>query len=494
MHVPLDISDQSPLEPDGHVSKRLIAMAAVAALGGFLFGFDSAIINGTVDAIRDQYGLSPTILGFAVSVALLGAGLGAWTAGICANRIGRVRTMLVAAALLAVSAIGSGLAFGVWDLVFWRFIGGVGIGFASVIAPAYIAEISPAKYRGRLATMQQMALVIGIFLALLVSALFARIAGGAADQLWLGLSAWRWMFISAALPALIYGVLAIRLPESPRYLVTKNRLAEAATVLRDVLHLDSDAATQRKIADIQHTVNTERKQRFSDLLDGRFYFLPLVWVGIGLSVFQQFVGINVIFYYSTTLWQSVGFQESDSFTISVITAVTNIVATIIAISLIDKVGRRALLLFGAATMTASLGMMAIAFAQSSTVDGAVTMPAAWGITALIAANVFVVGFGFSWGPVVWVLLGEMFPNRIRALALGLGAAAQWIANFVVSTTFPPLAALGLQYAYGLYGACALLAFIFVWKAVPETNGRQLEAMDSLTRAELPAERTAPLAT
>jgi MFS family permease len=245
------------------------------------------------------------------------------------------------------------------------------------------------------------------------------------------------------------------------------------------MHVDTDEAASRKIAEIQQTVNTEHRQRFSDMRGGRFVLLPLVWVGIGLSVFQQFVGINVIYYYSTALWQSVGFGESDSFMITVITAVANIVATSIAISLIDKVGRRALLLSGAATMTVSLGLMATAFAQSSTVNGTLTLPHGWGIVALIAANVFAFGFGASWAPVVWVLLGEMFPNRIRALAVGLAGAAQWIANFVVSTTFPTLATWGLQYAYGFYGVCALLAFIFVWKAVPETNGKQLESMDEL---------------
>ncbi len=200
------------------------------------------------------------------------------------------------------------------------------------------------------------------------------------------------MFISAAVPAIVYGVLAARLPESPRYLVNKGRIDEAGQVLRDVLGL-VDAASTRKIHEIQQTVNTERKQRFSDLLGGKFYFLPLVWVGILLSVFQQLVGINVIFYYSTTLWQSVGFQESDSFLISVITAVTNIVATVIAISLIDKVGRRALLLFGAGAMTLSLSLMAVAFAQSTVVDGVTTLPSSWGTVALIGANVFVIGFG-----------------------------------------------------------------------------------------------------
>ena len=460
-----------------------MAISVVAALGGFLFGFDSAIVNGTVSAIRDQYHLRPGMLGFTVAVALLGAALGAWVAGFSANRFGRVRTMVAGAFLLTISAIGSGLAFFVADLIFWRFIGGAGIGFASVVAPAYISEISPAQYRGRLATMHQMMVVIGVFLALLTSALLAVLAGGAAHPLWLGLSAWRWMFLSATLPALAYGLFALRLPESPRYLVARGRLDEAAAVLKRIVHLDTDEATASKIAAIQQTVDIEHRQRLSDLCGGRFGLLPLVWVGIGLSVFEQCVGINAIFYYSTALWQSVGFKESDSFLISVITAIVNILATVIAVLLIDKVGRRALLLAGAVVMTVSLALMTLAFAQISAVDGITALPYSWRIVALIGTNVFVIGFGASWGPVVWVLLGEMFPNRIRALAAGMGAAAQWIANFVVSITFPMLASWGLKYAYGLYSISALLALIFVVKAVPETNGKQLESMDELA-AEL----------
>lgn len=461
---------------DERVSSRLIGVVATAALGGFLFGFDSSIINGTVEAIRDQFSLNAAVLGFVVSVALLGAGVGAWTAGICADRIGRVKTMLVAAFILFVSSVGAGLAFGVVDLIIWRFLGGVGIGFASVIAPGYIAEVSPAKHRGTLATMQQMALVTGIFMALLASAWFARISGGAAEVLWFGLPAWRWMLMSAAVPSLIYGILAIRLPESPRFLASRGRTDEARTVLREVVGMRQEVNIDAKITSMLGTVKLEKRQKFSDLLGGRFGLLPLVWIGILLSVFQQFVGINVIFYYSTTLWQAVGFQESDSFVISVITAVTNIVATIIAIMLIDKVGRRRLLLIGAAIMTVSLATMALSFAQADIIDGAPVLPGSWGPVALVAANLFVIGFGISWGPTVWVLLGEMFPNHIRAYALGVGGAAQWLANFVVSATFPSLADAGLELAYGLYGFFALLSFVFVYFLVPETNGKQLEAM------------------
>ncbi|RJS91488.1 sugar porter family MFS transporter [Salinisphaera sp. Q1T1-3] len=461
---------------DGRFSWRLLWMTTSAALGGFLFGFDSSIINGTVDAIQQAYGLSPAMLGFTVSFALLGAMVGAWYAGVCAERFGRVRTMLIAAALLAISALGSGWAYTVWDLIGWRFVGGIGVGFASVIAPAYIVEVSPAHLRGRLGTLQLLSIVIGIFAALLVSAIIARSAGGASASAWFGLAAWRWMFLSELAPALIYAGLALSLPESPRYLVEKSRESEAEHVLATVVGIARGAAARAKIAEIRDTVAHDRTKRFGDITSPRYGLLPLVWVGIALSVFQQFVGINVIFYYSTTLWQSVGFAESDSFTISVIMALTNIVATFIAIALIDRLGRRQLLLIGSAIMTITLTAMALAFSQAVMRDGTLSLPGLWGPIALVAGNLYVIGFGASWGPVVWVLLAEMFPNRIRAMALGIGAAVQWLANFVVSMTFPILATVGLDAAYGLYALCAFASLLFVWRMVAETNGRRLEQM------------------
>ncbi|MBN6753864.1 sugar porter family MFS transporter [Kocuria palustris] len=459
----------------GRLSGRLLLAVCIAALGGFLFGFDSAIINGGVDAIQLAFDLSPGMLGVAVSCALLGAALGAWYAGVFAERVGRVRTMLIAAGLLAVAAIGSAFAFSVWDLILWRFVGGVGVGFASVIAPAYIAEVAPAHLRGRLGTLQQLSLVTGIFLALLVGAALARVAGGAAEP-WLGLAAWRWMLLSALLPSIVYGALALSLPESPRYLVEKNRPDEARRVLTGFVGIASGPAVEQKIEEIQQTVDTEHRQRFSDLLGGRFGLKTIVWAGILLSVLQQFVGINVIFYYSTTLWKSVGFQESDSFTISVITSLTNLVSTVIAIALVDILGRKLLLMIGSVVMTVSLGTMAIAFSQATTVDGALSLPDPWGVIALIAANLFVVGFAASWGPLVWLLLGEMFPNRIRAMALGIGGAAQWVANFVVTATFPVLSAASLALAYGLYAGFALISFFVVRLMIRETKGRELEDM------------------
>lgn len=457
----------------GAIHGRVIGVSIAAALGGFLFGFDTAVINGAVDALSDAFDLGVALKGFAVSSALIGCALGAWFAGPLANRLGRVPTMVTAAALFFISAIGSGLAFGVIDLIVWRVIGGLGVGAASVIAPAYIAEVSPARVRGRLGSLQQLAIVTGIFVALLSDAMLANFAGGAAGSLW-GLQAWRWMFMAEAIPALVYGLMALRLPESPRYLVARGQLERAGQVLTDVT---GEIDVRAKIDEITGTINTERQESLRDLRGHRFGLKPIVWVGILLSVFQQFVGINVIFYYSTTLWRSVGFDESDALTITVITSVTNILVTIVAILLVDRVGRRLMLMVGSIGMAATLGLMAVAF-SFGTVDaaGEVALAEPWSTIALVSANAFVVFFGATWGPLVWVLLGEMFPNSIRAGALAVAAAAQWVANFFISTTFPAFAEIGLTFAYGFYAFFALLSFFFVYVKVAETKGRELESM------------------
>jgi len=430
-----------------------------------------------VDPIQEQFGLTQSLTGFAVASALLGCAVGAYAAGRIADHWGRIPAMLIGAALFFVSALGSGLAFGVWDLIFWRLVGGLGIGIASVIAPAYIAEISPKHMRGRLASLQQLAITIGIFAALLSDAIFANSAGGAGAEFWFGLEAWRWMFMAAAVPAVVYGLIALALPESPRFLVLKEKDDEVRKIFARLWPGDD---VERAIRDMRSSIEMDRESSKKGALSGnRFGLKPIVWVGIILSVLQQFVGINVIFYYSTTLWKSVGFQESDSLTISVFTSITNIAVTFIAIALVDRVGRRPILLTGSVGMALSLGTMALAFSQADVVNNAPSLPGAWGPVALVAANVFVVSFGASWGPVVWVLLGEIFPNRIRARALGVAAAAQWIANFLITVTFPPLAAASLVVTYGMYALFAALSFVFVLRVVPETNGMALEEANTL---------------
>ena len=459
-----------------YATMRVMLISAAAALGGFLFGFDTAVINGAVDAIRGAFGLSAAWTGIAVSCALLGSALGAWYAGPLADYLGRVQTMKIAAILLTISAVGSGLAFGVWDLILWRVVGGIGVGVASVVAPTYIAEVSPAYVRGRLGSLQQLAIVLGIFGALLGDAWLAGAAGGASQPLWFGLAAWRWMFLFAIIPALIYGTLVFGLPESPRHLVAKGRLGKAKDVLEHVLALRNAAALDQKVRDIQLSLHSEQRATLRDLRGAAGGLLPVVWIGILLSVFQQFVGINVIFYYSSTLWHSVGFSEADSFTITVVTSIVNVLVTLVAIALVDKVGRKPLLVVGSAGMAVTLATMALCFSHAVGSGAQISLPGAWGMTALVAANAYVVFFGLSWGPMVWVLLGEMFPNRIRALALAVAASAQWLANFAITATFPALAQLGLTFAYGLYAGFALLSLVFVLSAVRETKGMELEDM------------------
>jgi sugar porter (SP) family MFS transporter len=452
--------------------RSAVRIASVAALGGLLFGYDSAVINGAVSAIQKHFGINNAALGFAVASALLGAAVGAMTAGRLADRIGRLAVMKLAAVLFLISAIGAGLSASVWMIVLFRIIGGLGVGVASVIAPAYIAETSPPQIRGRLGSLQQLAIVSGIFASLAIDWGLAKLAGGSDGELWLGLQAWRWMFLMMAIPAVVYGLLAYTIPESPRYLVATHRIPEARKVLTTLLGAKNLEITINRI---QETLEREDKPSWRDLRRPGGGVYPIVWVGLGLSIFQQFVGINVIFYYSNVLWQAVGFDESSSFTITVITSIVNIVTTLIAIALIDKIGRKPLLLIGSAGMTITLATMAVIFGTAPLIDGKPELHGAAGPIALVAANLFVVAFGMSWGPVVWVLLGEMFPNRIRAAALGLAAAGQWAANWLITVTFPELRnTLGV--AYGFYALCALLSLLFVWRWVRETKGVSLEDM------------------
>ncbi|HEX2314895.1 MAG TPA: sugar porter family MFS transporter [Thermomonospora sp.] len=468
-----------------HQTATATMIASAAALGGFLFGYDTSVINGTVDALKSEFGLGSVVVGFVVSSALLGCAVGAWFAGPLADRLGRVRVMLLASLLFVISALGSALAFHPLDLTFWRVVGGLAIGAASVIAPAYIAEIAPAHLRGRLGSLQQLAIVTGIFTALVADYLIARVSdGGASGEFPWGGTAWRWMFASAVVPAVVYGLIALTIPESPRYLVKKRQLGRARAVLARLIPGDVDT----RIGEISRTLKRDRPVHLSDLRGPRFGLLPIVWVGILLSVFQQFVGINVIFYYSSSLWQAVGFSEDDAMLTSVITSVTNIVTTLVAIALVDRIGRRRLLLAGAAGMTVTLATMAVAFATAPVVDGEPQLGPTAGPVALVAANLYVFSFGATWGPVVWVMLGEMFSNFIRASALAVAASAQWIANWLITTTFPELAEVGLGLAYGLYTLAAAVAFVFVLRGVRETKGRELEDMDDLAAA--PAGRAA----
>ncbi|MEV6208499.1 sugar porter family MFS transporter [Kitasatospora sp. NPDC051914] len=463
----------SPPHADDHLG-HVVFISAAAAMGGFLFGYDSAVINGAVTGIQRHFEVGNGTTAFVVAIALLGSAFGAVVAGRLADHLGRVRTMLLAAVLFAISGIGSMFPPSIALLGFWRVVGGIAIGIASVIAPTYIAEVAPTAYRGRLASFQQLAIVLGITVSQLANYALNEAAGGESTNHLGGIQAWQWMLGVEAIPALVYGLMALAIPESPRYLIADRREEQAREVLAEVEGPDVDL--DARIAEIRAVLNTTHKPRAKDLMGGRLGLLPIVWIGIGASVFQQFVGINVIFYYSSFLWQSVGINESDSLLISLSTSIINVIGTVLAMTLVDRIGRKPLALAGSVGMAASLGTAAWAFSYRQGTGDSATLDQTYATVALVAAHVFVFCFAFSWGVVVWVLLGEMFPNAIRALALSVAASAQWIANWAITVSFPDLADWNLSATYAIYAGFALLSIPFVAFCIKETKGRALEEM------------------
>ncbi len=453
----------------------VIFISAVAAIGGFLFGFDSGVINGTVSALGNAFNSSSVATGFNVASVLLGCALGALAAGPLADKFGRRAIMIITAIIFAISAFGSGISESSAEFIFYRLFGGLGIGAASVLAPAYIAEVAPPALRGRLATLQQLAIVLGLFAAFLSNYLIADAAGSAQNILMLDTAAWRWMFWAELVPAILFLVGVLFIPESPRYLVAQGKVNAAKAVFSKISNDNAD----KQISDVKSSLHSDKKPSIRDLfIDGSKKVHPIVWVGVALSVFQQFVGINVVFYYGSELWQAAGFDESQSLFINVLAGTTNIVSTFIAIALVDKVGRKPLLLVGSIGMFISLSALTYIFGSAGLDEaGKLALSDNMGTFALIMANLFVVFFGLSWGPIVWVLLGEMFNNRIRGAALAVAASAQWIANFAITMTFPiMLANIGLAGAYGFYALSALVSIFFVVKYIKETRGKTLESM------------------
>ena len=451
----------------------VIALCSVAALGGFLFGFDSGVINGAVDALGHAFGTRAAATGFAVASVLLGCAVGAFGAGTLAD-LGRRPTMLLNAVLFLASAVLTGAAGSAGLFIAARIAGGLAIGAASVLAPMYISEVAPAHVRGRLASLQQMAIVLGLFGAFLSNDILAKLAGGASATFWLGAPAWRWMFWMESVPAAAFLLGALCIPESPRFLIASGRREQARRVFARI-ESDADALVQQ----VEQSLRGEHRPRLSDLIvSGTSRLAPVILVGMGLAAFQQFVGINIIFYYGEVLWKAAGATEQWALRINLLTGFVNILATIPAIMLIDRVGRKPLLLAGSAGMALTLGVMALVFATAGVgADGRPVLTYGAAVTGLTAANLYIAAFGVSWGPVMWVLLGEMFPNRMRGAALAVSGATNWVANFAVTVTFLPLLnTVGLGGAYGLYTLAAVLSLPFVWAAVRETKGRTLEDM------------------
>ena len=462
-------------EDSGRTNLGLIAMiVAVATIGGFMFGYDSGAINGTQEGLRHAFHLSDGQLGLTVSALLPGCALGAFLAGRLADILGRRQVMMLAAILFIVSAGFSGAAPSALLLALARFFAGAAVGAASVLSPAYISEVTPAALRGRLSSAQQVMIITGLTAAFLANYYLAWTAGSSLGASWGGYPAWRWMFWVQAGPAVLFLLALLGIPESPRFLVARGRHVEAEQVLS---RLFGGPAAVAKVAEIRASLAVDHSPSLADLRKAGGGWRTIVWVGIGLAVFQQLVGINVVFYYGAVLWQAVGFSEADALKINVLNGALSMVSCLAAISLIDRIGRKPLLLIGSAGMAATLGLLAWCFAQGAFAGGHLVLPPGVGTTALFAANIYVVFFNLSWGPVMWVMLGEMFPNQMRGSALAVAGAAQWIANFAVSSSFPWLSKnVGLALTYGGYTLFAAISFLFVWRMVNETKGVELEDM------------------
>jgi sugar porter (SP) family MFS transporter len=425
--------------------------AIVAALGGLLFGFDTAVISGTTSALTQVYGLSPGLLGVTVASALLGTVFGAMLAGIPGERYGRRDSLRVMGVLYLVSALGCAFAWN-WDaLVFFRFIGGLGIGGSSVLGPMYIAEISPAEWRGRLVGLFQFNVVFGILLAYFSNYVIGLMHLGAAE--------WRWEFGVAAAPAALFFLLLFAIPRSPRWLVKQQRVPEARTVLQ----LSGGKDFERELQEIVESIDVEQKQT-GEKLFSRKHRLP-IFLAVTIGMFNQLAGINAILYYLPDIFMHAGFSKVSGNLQAVAVGATNLVFTMFAMSVIDRIGRKTLLLIGAAGTAACLAGVAAIFFTLRHED--------WLLWLLITYIAF---FAFSQGAVIWVYLGEVFPNAVRAKGQSLGSFSHWIMNFLISLVFPLMAASSGAYPFVFFAAMTVLQFFVVMFFYPETKGISLEEM------------------
>ncbi len=455
----------------------LLRVVLTATLGGLLFGYDTAVISGTVGALEEFF-VKPmnlvefqanSVLGFLVSSALLGCILGGFLAGYLSGRFGRKKALLFSAVLFLISAAGSawpdaltGSQFGTTTLfIAFRIVGGVGVGIASMVSPLYISEIVPAQLRGRLVSLNQLAIIFGMLLVYFVN--YAIASGASVD--WINSVGWRWMFLSEAVPALLFFFLLFGVPESPRWLVLKSRLSEAKQILHSIHPAER---VDQLVEDIQQSLRFGGKARLLS-----FGYL-VVLIGILLSVFQQFIGINVVLYYAPEIFKNLGSSSDSAMVQTIIVGAINFAFTFLAIKTVDRLGRKPLMVVGAFVMGAAMMALGTSFYLE-----------ARGIGSLLFMLLYIAGFAFSWGPVTWVLLSELFPNRIRSAAMGIAVAVQWAANYLVSATFPLLdkstyltERFHHGFAYWIYGLMALVAGLFVWRLIPETKGKSLEEIEA----------------
>jgi SP family xylose:H+ symportor-like MFS transporter len=460
----------------------IFSITLVATLGGFLFGYDTAVISGAVSSLERFFILpqgleelaASSLKGFLVSSALIGCIIGGLSGGVLALRLGRRRSLMVAAVLFAISAVGSALPeigfapigqgshIHLTQFVIYRIIGGIGVGLASMLSPMYIAEISPANRRGSLVSWNQFAIIFGMLIVYFVNYFIARQGNDA----WLSAIGWRWMFASETIPALLFFGLLFFVPESPRWLVIKNKTNKAVSVLQKINGIDKAKVI---LENIKSTITSGKAGKL-------FSFGKLIVViGILLSVFQQFVGINVVLYYAPEIFRKMGANTNAALLQTIIVGAINLTFTVVAILSVDRFGRKPLQIIGALGMAVSMIALGFTFYLQSK-----------GLGALIFMLLYVASFALSWGPVTWVLLSEIFPNKIRDRAMAIAVAAQWIANYLVSWTFPMMndsTWLTKQFhngfAFWVYGIMGVLAALFMWKIVPETKNKTLEEIEKI---------------
>lgn len=466
------------IESSGNPS-YVFRLTLVATIGGLLFGYDTAVISGAVDSLKTFFSLNETTFGeratyyhgVTVSSALIGCIIGSLISGIFASALGRKKTLLLAALFFIVASVGAAyphlLFFTKENHSFavlcafniYRIIGGIGVGLASALCPMYIAEIAPANIRGKLVSWNQFAIIFGMLVVYFVNYFIVN----GQTQEWIDSEGWRMMFLSNAWPALLFFALLFFVPETPRYLTLIGREAEALTVLTKI---NGRHLAQKIVDEIKATSHHERVEKVTA------YGYRVLIIGILLSVFQQIIGINVVLYYAPTIFKSLGAGNDAAMYQTVIMGIVNILFTLVAIFTVDKFGRKPLLIIGSVGM--ALGMFAIGlFAYFEII----------GVSTLLFIILYSASFMMSWGPICWVLISEIFPNTIRSQAIAIAVAAQWIANFFISATFPTLQAFSLPFTYSLYGSMGILAILFVWKMVPETKGKTLEDMVKLWRKE-----------
>jgi len=463
-------------------SGYLVKLTFVATLGGLLFGYDTGVISGTVGALDSFFvvpkGLSETAAnafkGFLVSSALIGCIIGGIFGGLVSKKLGRKNGLILAAILFLISALGSAMPemfikpIGELDhtfstiFIFYRILGGIGVGLASMLSPLYIAEIAPAKIRGKLVSFNQLAIIGGFMVVYFVNYFISKTGGS--DE-WLNAVGWRWMFASEVIPAGLFLFLLFFVPDTPRSLMLRNQPEKALDVL---VKVNGEVEGNRILAEI----NDSATQNSEKLLS--FGWLVII-IGIMLSVFQQFVGINVVLYYAPEIFKKIDPNTDGALLLTIIVGIVNFLFTIIAIKKVDKYGRKPLMIIGALGMCIAMFSLGFVFFSGAT-----------GYLALACMILYVASFAVSWGPVTWVLLSEIFPNKIRGRAMAIAVAAQWVSNYLVSLTFPMMddnsyltEQFNHGFAYWIYGFMSLLAMYFVWKFVPETKEKTLEEMESL---------------